>query len=129
MPPLLSAIPERGDHLEGFRFGARRAIVATYKDGAEAAYSLSFAHEWRERMMALCGCAPFDYPPTCQSAECRRELTKERLLEGYRLADAARFRQLAERFGATQAVVEATAPDPSLLLLYQHDEFRLYQLP
>lgn len=116
--------------LTSFRYGARRQVVGTYKDGSEGSFSLAFAYEWKRRMEALCDCKPFNLPPEVeQQGGDALFQGLHSILEGYRRADAARFRQLAAGFGATHAVVEARgAVEPGLPLLYADDEFKLYRI-
>ncbi|AKQ64716.1 hypothetical protein A176_001628 [Myxococcus hansupus] len=131
--------------MAAYRYGARRQVLANYKDGSEVSFSMSFLRQWRERMEALCDCKPFDTAPDASSLQAWLS-SQDAVLAGYRNADAARFLELARRFGATHAVVErseqeeehrmplppgATPPavaQPDLPLLYQDDEFSVYRI-
>ena len=111
--------------VESFRYGARRAIVGNFRDGGEASFSLAYALEWRARMEALCGCDPFG------ERAGRRNLSANAarvVAQGFANADAARFRSVASRFGATHAVTESSAPKLDLPLEYEDAEYRLYRI-
>lgn len=140
------AIPPYFTHaMTTYRYGARRQVLGTYKDGSEVSFSMAFLHQWRERMEALCDCQPFDGAPDASPLQAWLS-SQDAILFGYRTADAARFRELARRFGATHAVVERSAQheehrmpptpgtepapvvQPELPLLYQDDEFAVYRI-
>ncbi|WP_426753812.1 hypothetical protein [Myxococcus sp. Y35] len=139
------AIPPYFTHaLISYRYGARRQVLGTYKDGSEVSFSMTFLRQWQERMEALCGCQPFDVAPGTPELLAWFS-SQEAVLSGYRTADAARFRELARRFGATHAVVERSPQheghrpppsgleqvavvQPALPLLYQDDEFSVYRI-
>jgi hypothetical protein len=130
-PDAVVAIPPYfQESLTSFRYGAARPIVGTYKDGGEASFSLTFMRQWRERMEALCDCRPFD-PAGRKNLSFEGALTiPEQVLDGYRKADAARFGMLADRFGATHAVIEVgKAREPDLPLEYADEEYKLYRIP
>jgi hypothetical protein len=118
------ALPPYMNHpLTAFRWSARRSIVATWKDGSEGSFSVAYAAEWTERILALSG----------QSNLTIRSVSDVRraphiVLAGYAEADAPRFRSLARRFGATHAIVESTARQPHLPLLYADMYFGLYEI-
>jgi hypothetical protein len=145
-PDAVVAIPPYfWSPLTSFRYVARRAIVATYKDGGEVSFSEEYAREWRARIEALCRCEPFR--DLGRDASLYDEWVRRRrlILDGYRTADAARFRALRERHGATHAVVEKRAIDdddtgvwsadagapvtqPSLPVVYDGPRFRVYRI-
>jgi hypothetical protein len=118
------ALPPYMNHpLTSFRWSARRSIVATWKDGSEGSFSVVYAAEWRKRILALSGRSDL----TSRSVSNLRR-PPDIILAGYAEADAARFRSLARRFGATHAIVESTARQPDLPLLYADEYFRLYEI-
>jgi len=118
------ALPPYTNHpLTSFRWSARRSIVATWKDGSEGSFSVVYAAEWRKRILALSGRSDL----TSRSVSNLRR-PPDIILAGYAEADAARFRSLARRFGATHAIVESTARQPDLPLLYADEYFRLYEI-
>ena len=118
------ALPPYMHHpLTTFRWSARRSIVATWKDGAEGSFSVAYAAEWMHRILALSGRSDLT---TRSVSDLRR--APDIVLAGYAEADGPRFRSLARRFGATHAIVESTARQPDLPLLYADEYFRLYAI-
>jgi hypothetical protein len=101
---LLLLPPDDEVALTWVRYGARRSVFASWKDGGEIAFALSLAREWRTRLEAICGCPLFsaDHGSTARA----------RVAAGYERADAARWRELARRFGVTHAVVTGDHPSP-----------------
>ncbi|MCY1022986.1 DUF6798 domain-containing protein [Pyxidicoccus sp. MSG2] len=123
IPPYLT------EPLTGFRYGTGRSIVGTLKDGGEVSFSIAFMKDWKERIEALCDCKPFVAPGGGGLALYGVFTLPQVVLDGYRKADAERFRSFATRFGATHAVVEAKgATQPDLPLEYEDDEFKLYRI-
>jgi hypothetical protein len=115
--------------LTSFRYGARRSIVGTLKDGGEASFSMAFTTQWMQRIEALCDCKPFELSPEGSNALRGVMQMPEMVLAGYRQADATRFRMLATRFGATHAVIEAKGSRPlELPLEYEDDEYKVYRI-
>lgn len=123
------ATPPYFNHpLVALRYRARRAMVGTWKDGSEGSFSVAFAAAWEERMEAITGIPDLLDLPLDQLTTDHIERTRAATLAGYRRADAARFRELAARFGATHAVVEVGAPAPDLPLVYEDAFYRVYRV-
>lgn len=121
--------PYQEEPLVSFRYGARRAIVGTLKDGGEASFSMAFTTQWMQRIEALCDCKPFEPARSGSTAIRGMSEVPAMVLAGYRQADATRFRALATRFGATHAVIEAKGSRPlELPLEYEDDEYKLYRI-
>jgi hypothetical protein len=95
------------------RYGARRSVFVSWKDGGEIAFSLSLARDWRARLEALCDCHPF--------SAARGGAARSRLAREYERASAGWLRELATRFAVTHAVVAREQdPQPELPVVW-HD--------
>ena len=122
---LVAVPPLSSDALAAFRYGARRALFGTFKDGGEASFNLTYARIWKERMEALCNCRAFEDVGFAQPATA--ELA-DRLRRGYDTADGIRLHELSAHFGVTHAITAATRPPLNLPLEYEDDEYRLYRV-
>lgn len=116
--------PYMNHALTAFRWSARRSIVATWKDGSEGSFNVAYAAELTERILALSGRSDL----TIRNVSNVRRAAPDTVLAGYAETDAPRFRSLARRFVATHAIVESTARQPHLPLLYADKYFRLYEI-
>ena len=95
---------------EGFRSFSRRAIWATYKDGAPHNYSTATFFRWWERMQAFGVGLPWQR-------------------QQFPLLYHQNALEVARKYGLSYVVVEKKYAVWPSLPLYQNDEFAIYRLP
>jgi len=101
----LVLLPLEWDGLLHFRYGARRAVFVTLKDGPESVFDLGYHQEYRRRVEAACDCKPF---PLARYGD---ERGRERMFqefdvigEGVRTMTGERARRLHRELGVTHIV-------------------------
>jgi hypothetical protein len=125
---LLVVPPDYAPARLNIRWAARRRVLVTLKDGSEASFSVKLFSEWRRRMEDLIE-RPLRFSAGGKTSFEETFRWIEDVYDGYRRADAGRFRRLAETYGATHAIVESRVrPQPDLPLLYRDALYSVYEI-
>lgn len=111
----LVVLPLDWSSLLGFRYGARRAVLVTLKDGAESVFDLDHNREYRRRVEAVCDCEPFELARYGDHVGgVRLFMEFELIRNGVEQMTRARAGRLARDFGVTHLVVHASRPAADL---------------
>jgi hypothetical protein len=107
----LVVLPLEWGTLIHFRYGARRAVFVTLKDGAESVFDLDYNQEYRRRVEAVCDCKPFDLTHYGDQVGRRRLFMEFDLIrDGVQQMTGDRARRLSRDFGVTHIVVTTSQP-------------------
>jgi hypothetical protein len=121
----LVLLPLEWDGLLHFRYGARRAVFVTLKDGPESVFDLRYHQEYRRRVEAACDCRPFElarYGDARGRARMFREF--DVIGEGVRAMTGERARRLRREYGVTHIVAAASAAAAELgEILYRDPQY------
>jgi len=94
-----------------FRYGARRAVFVTLKDGPESVFDLDYNQTYRRRVEAACDCNPFDLTHYGdQVGWARQSMESDLIRHGVERLTGARARRLFRDFGVTHIVAAASQP-------------------
>lgn len=94
-----------------FRYGARRAVFVTLKDGPESVFDLDYNQTYRRRVEAACDCNPFDLTRYGdQVGWGRLSMEADLIRRGVEGLTGARARRLFRDFGVTHIVAAASQP-------------------
>ncbi|HEX8111310.1 MAG TPA: hypothetical protein VF516_26455 [Kofleriaceae bacterium] len=110
-PNALVVLPLDWESLLHFRYGARRAVLATLKDGPESVFDLEYNRSYRHRVEAICDCRPFDLTRYGdQAGGARLFMEFDVIRDGVEKMTGDRARSLARDFGVTHIVIRASQP-------------------
>jgi hypothetical protein len=94
-----------------FRYGARRAVFVTLKDGPESVFDLGYNQEYRRRVEAVCDCQPFELARYGdQVGRARMFMELDLIRDRVQAMTGARARRLSRDFGVTHIVAAASQP-------------------
>ena len=97
--------------LTHFRYGARRAVFVTLKDGPESVFDLGYNQEYRRRVEAVCDCQPFELTRHGDRVgRARMFMEFDLIRDGVQAMTGARARRLSRDFGVTHIVAAASQP-------------------
>ncbi|HEX2688708.1 MAG TPA: hypothetical protein VHN14_18930, partial [Kofleriaceae bacterium] len=107
----LVVLPLEWSTLIHFRYGARRAVFVTLKDGPESVFSLDHNQEYRRRVEAVCDCKPFALARYGDHAGRDRLFMEfDVIKQGVQRMTGDRARRLFREFGVTHIVAAASQP-------------------
>jgi hypothetical protein len=126
----LVVLPLEWGTLIHFRYGARRAVFVTLKDGAESVFDLDYNQEYRRRVEAVCDCKPFDLTHYGDRVGRSRLFMEFDLIrDGVQKMTGDRARRLSRDFGVTHIVVTASQPPADLgEIVYRDPQYAVVRI-